>query len=124
MTKYQKYHKKYTVFGDAYQLVLPLEMEGMIPEDDSVRLLSHEVGGNGLQKAVSGILCERQKSGGGPQDHVQGDRVCILAKHLLYKKDRTGVQKGHKLHVAARGTESTGPQHDSKVPKRDPYGGL
>ena len=45
MTKHSKYHKKYTGFGDAYQLVLPLEMEGLIPEDDSVRLLSHELEG-------------------------------------------------------------------------------
>ena len=50
MSKYQKYHKKYTVFGDAYQLVLPLEMEGMIPEDDSVRLLSHELEGMDYRK--------------------------------------------------------------------------
>ena len=45
MTKYQNYQKKYTGFGDAYQPVLPLEMEGLIPEDDSVRLLSHELEG-------------------------------------------------------------------------------
>ena len=50
MSKYQKYHKKYTVFGDAYQLVLLLEMEGMIPEDDSVRLLSHELEGMDYRK--------------------------------------------------------------------------
>ncbi len=33
-------HKNYTPFGQNYQLVLPLEIEHMIPEDDSVRLLS------------------------------------------------------------------------------------
>lgn len=37
-----KLHKKnYTEFNDEYQLVLPLSLEGLIPEDDSVRLLSH-----------------------------------------------------------------------------------
>lgn len=37
-----KLHKKnYTEFNDGYQLVLPLNLEGLIPEDDSVRLLSH-----------------------------------------------------------------------------------
>ena len=38
-----KYHKNYTEFGEPYQLVLPLNLEGLIPDDDSVRLLSHEL---------------------------------------------------------------------------------
>lgn len=33
--------KDYTSFQDSYQLVLPLNLEGLIPQDDSVRLLSH-----------------------------------------------------------------------------------
>lgn len=43
MTKYIKYHKNYTEFGEPYQLVLPLNFEGLVPDDDSVRLLSHEL---------------------------------------------------------------------------------
>ena len=38
-----KYHKDYTEFGKPYQLVLPLNLEGLVPDDDSVRLLSHEL---------------------------------------------------------------------------------
>lgn len=38
-----KYQKNYTEFGETYQLVLPLSLEGMVPDDDSVRLLSHEL---------------------------------------------------------------------------------
>ena len=38
-----KYHKNYTEFGDPYQRVLPLNLEGLIHDDDSVRLLSHEL---------------------------------------------------------------------------------
>ena len=34
---------KYTEFGETYQLVLPLSLEGFVPDDDSVRLLSHEL---------------------------------------------------------------------------------
>lgn len=34
-------HKNYTEFNGYYQLVLPLNLEMLIPEDDSVRLLSH-----------------------------------------------------------------------------------
>lgn len=43
MTSKLKYHKNYTEFGDPYQLVLPLNWEGLVPDDDSVRLLSHEL---------------------------------------------------------------------------------
>ena len=43
MTKQLNTHKNYTELGETYQLVLPLSLEGMIPEDDSVRLLSHEL---------------------------------------------------------------------------------
>ena len=43
MTKYIKYHKNYTEVGEPYQLVLPLSLEGLVPNDDSVRLLSHEL---------------------------------------------------------------------------------
>ena len=37
------YHKNYTEFGEPYQLVLPLNLEDLVPDDDSVRLLSHEL---------------------------------------------------------------------------------
>lgn len=43
MSSNLKYHKDYTEFGETYQLVLPLTLEGLIPEDESVRLLSHEL---------------------------------------------------------------------------------
>ena len=33
-------HKDYTLYGDNYQLVLPLDLGRLIPSDDSVRLLS------------------------------------------------------------------------------------
>jgi len=41
MSSNKKYHKNYTELGETYQLVLPLCLEGLVPEDDSVRLLSH-----------------------------------------------------------------------------------
>ena len=43
MSSNSKYHKNYTEFGEPYQLVLPLNLEGLVPDDDSVRLLSHEL---------------------------------------------------------------------------------
>ena len=35
--------KNYTELGESYQLVLPLSLESLISDDDSVRLLSHEL---------------------------------------------------------------------------------
>ena len=43
MTSNLLHHKNYTELGETYQLVLPLCLEGLIPNDDSVRLLSHEL---------------------------------------------------------------------------------
>ena len=43
MSSNLKYRKNYTEFGETYQLVLPLNLEGLIPDDESVRLLSHEL---------------------------------------------------------------------------------
>jgi transposase len=43
MTSNLKYTKNYTEFGEPYQLFLPLNLEGLVPDDDSVRLLSHEL---------------------------------------------------------------------------------
>ena len=37
------HHKNYTEYGEPFQLVLPLSLEGLVPDDDSVRLLSHEL---------------------------------------------------------------------------------
>ena len=43
MSSNKKYQKNYTEFNETYQLVLSLDLEGFVPEDDSVRLLSHEL---------------------------------------------------------------------------------
>lgn len=37
------YQKNYVELGESYQLVLPLNLEGLVPHDDSVRLFSHEL---------------------------------------------------------------------------------
>lgn len=56
MSSKLKYHKNYTEFHDSYQLVLPLNLEGLVPNDESVRLLSHvleELDYHDLYKAYS-----------------------------------------------------------------------
>ncbi len=41
MTSNLNHTKHYTELGKCYQLVSPLSLEGLVPEDDSARLLSH-----------------------------------------------------------------------------------
>ncbi|KAI3348990.1 IS5/IS1182 family transposase, partial [Clostridium botulinum] len=41
MQKQKSYTKDYNEFNENYQLILPLNLENLILEDDSVRLLSH-----------------------------------------------------------------------------------
>lgn len=43
MTKHINLHKNYSLNQSGYQLKLPLNVETIIPEDDSVRLLSQFV---------------------------------------------------------------------------------
>lgn len=50
MSKTNQQHKKYTEFNGYYQLVLPLNFEMLIPEDDSVRLLSQILEGLNYSK--------------------------------------------------------------------------
>ena len=52
------YTKDYNEFNDNFQLILPLNLENLIPEDDSVRLLSHVLEGldyRKLYKAYSSV---------------------------------------------------------------------
>ncbi|OOM16710.1 IS1182 family transposase [Clostridium saccharobutylicum] len=54
----KSYIKNYTEFNDNFQLILPLNLENLIPEDDSVRLLSHVLEGldyRKLYKAYSSV---------------------------------------------------------------------
>ena len=46
-------HKNYTLNEGGYQLKLPLNLETIIPEDDSVRLLSQFVEGMDLTDLYS-----------------------------------------------------------------------
>ena len=53
MHKHIKLQKDYTKNSDGYQLKLPLNIETIIPEDDSMRLLSQFVEGLDLTDLYS-----------------------------------------------------------------------
>lgn len=46
----KSYNKNYNEFNDNFQLILPLNLENLIPEDDTVRLLSHVLEGLDYRK--------------------------------------------------------------------------
>jgi transposase len=50
MLKTKLHTKDYTEFNDNFQLILPLNLENLIPEDDAVRLLSHVLEGLDYRK--------------------------------------------------------------------------
>ena len=87
MINNQIYHKDYTEFGEPYQLVLPLNLEGLVPDDDSVRLLSHELEDLDYSLLYQAYSYQRQKSGSGPKDHVQDPDLCLFPKYLFLQKD-------------------------------------
>ena len=51
MTNNSIYHKNYTEFDESHQLVLPLNLEGLLPDDDSVQLLAQYETGTRKPKA-------------------------------------------------------------------------
>ncbi|RDY25873.1 transposase, partial [Lachnotalea glycerini] len=59
--------KNYTEFNESYQLVLPLNLEGLIPEDDSVRLLSHILEGLNYKKLYQAYSSNGRKPAVEPQ---------------------------------------------------------
>lgn len=92
MTTNPKYHKNYTEFQDTYQLVLPLSLEGLIPENESVRLLSHVLEGldyTSLYKAYS------------PKGRNPAVEPKLMFKILVYAYSQ-GIYSSRKIEEACR----------------------
>ena len=75
MTNNLKYQRNYIGFSEVYQLKLPLELGGLIPDDDSVRLLSHELEGLNYTKLYQAYSVKGRKSAVDPK---------IMFKILIY----------------------------------------
>lgn len=75
MQKTELYTKNYTQLSGHYQLVLPLNLEVLIPEDDSVRLLSHILEGLNYERLYKAYSFTGRKSAVEPK---------ILFKVLTY----------------------------------------
>ena len=78
--------KDYTELGQTYQLVLPLSLEGLVPNDDSVRLLNHELEDLDYSLLYQAYSAKGRNPAVDP-DHVQDSDLCLFTKFLFLSKD-------------------------------------
>lgn len=119
-----KYQKNYTEFNETYQLVLPLSLEGFVPDDDSVRLLSHEL------EELDYTLLYKAYSSKGRNPAVDPKTMFKILTYAysqnIYssRKIDAGLPQGYQLYVVACRTKSSRSQYDCPFPNRISRGGL
>lgn len=84
--------KKYTEFGRHYQLVLPINIEILIPDDDSVRLLSYILEGLNYEKLYRAYSSNGRKSAVSPR---------VMYKVLTYAY-MNGIYSSRKIESACK----------------------
>ncbi|MCX7858410.1 MAG: IS1182 family transposase [Deltaproteobacteria bacterium] len=92
MEKQNYQHKQYTQFDGYYQLILPLNFEMLIPEDDSVRLLSQILEGLNYKELYSAYSRTGRKPSVDPK---------ILFKVLTYAYSNN-IYSSRKIETACR----------------------
>jgi len=92
MTKKITQHKNYTEFDGYYQLVLPLNIEMLIPNDDSVRLLSQILEGLNYEKLYKAYSSTGRKPAVEPR---------IMFKVLTYAY-MNSIYSSRKIETACR----------------------
>lgn len=85
-------HKNYTEFGGYYQLVLPINFEMLIPDDDSVRLLSQILEGLNYKKLYKAYSSTGRKPAVEPR---------IMFKVLTYAY-MNNIYSSRKIELACR----------------------
>lgn len=91
-------HKNYTSFQDSYQLVLPLNFKGLVPEDDSVRLLSHVLEGLNYHKLYSAYFSIGRKPAVEPQTMF---KILVYAYSQNIYSSR-GIEKAYRRDINFR----------------------
>ena len=92
MKKLKLHNKNYIEFNESYQLVLPLNQECLIPENDSVRLLSHVLEGLDYRKLYKAYSSVRRKPAVEPK---------IMFKIISYAYSQN-VYSSRKIEKACR----------------------
>ena len=123
MTSKIKYQKDYTEFNETYQLVLPLSLEGLVPDDDSVRLLSHE-----LEELDYTLLYKAYSSKG--RNPAVDPKTMFKILTYAYSQNIYSSRKIEKAclrdinFMAACRTKGTRSQYDCQIPNRFSSGGM
>ena len=109
----------YTITGNVYQLVIPMDIDEMIPADDSVRILSAVLERMGLSKITCGILSTGENRVL-TEKTLQGTGIRIHERHLFQPKTGAGLPARRQLHVSAGPDSGSQPCHHRPLPKRTP----
>ena len=120
----QKYHKNYTEFGEPYQLVLPLNLEGLVPDDDSVRLLSHELEGLDYSLLYQAYSAKGRNPAVDPKTMFKILTYAYSQNIYSSRKIETACRRDINFMWLLGRAESTGPQHDCPFPNRFSGGSL
>lgn len=91
MKKQQITRKDYTTWGASYQLSLPLNIECRIPEDDSVHLLRHFIGGMDLRE-LYGTYSRIEKKKASPRQMLA---IAVYA-------NMNGIRSSRKIESACK----------------------
>lgn len=82
-----KYHKNCTEFGELYQLVLILNLEGLVPDDDSVRLLSYELEELDYSLPYQVYSAKGRNPAMDPKNMFKILTYCLFPEHLFIQKN-------------------------------------
>ena len=99
MTNKLKYHKNYTELGAIYQLVLPLTLECLVPDDDSVRLLYVVIGWTESARPQHNCKISYRLSGRSLRRPVLSDGTPpeqngrVIKRDGIYRWDETGSMR-------------------------------
>ncbi|MGO1044579.1 hypothetical protein ACTPEO_17740 [Clostridioides difficile] len=87
MLKQKTIQIDYTTYGDNYQLKLPLNIDYIIPKDDSVRLLSQIIEEMNLEKLYNTYSRIRENRVT-PKTTFENYNICKYELYLFFKKNR------------------------------------
>ena len=81
-------HKDYTLYGENYQLVLPLDLDRLIPSDDSVRLLSQFIERMFLGDLYRTYCREGHENEPTPPSDAKDHDLCLYEPEVFQQGDR------------------------------------
>ena len=104
----------YTELGRTYQLVLPLSLEGLVSNDNSVRLLNHELEDLDYTKLYQAYSARGRNPAVDPKTMFK--ILTYTYSQNIYSSRK--IETAYKRDVVVSRTKSAGSQHHCPVPFR------